>query len=215
MNSVAIDVLIEPEAELAGQACALNARLRADHPQGIAFDATHVPHITILQRFASRSDLAGLNALVAQIIASSPLAHAPLRATGYEIGAWQGETSVSINVQRTPALQGLQLELEHALAPFVVATGDAAAFARQTGPAEIDAATIDYVTRFVPERMGQRWSPHMTIGTCTAGFASTLKAEGFAPRDFAIARFAVYQLGNKCTARMRLWPTTHGCPEVT
>jgi 2'-5' RNA ligase superfamily len=206
MIVVAIDVLIEPDAALADAARALNARLRADDPRGIALDATHLPHISILHRFVRRTDLAALNALVAQIVAGSALADAQQRATGYGIGEWQGETSVSIDVQRTPALQRLQQELEHALAPFAVATGDADAFARQPGPPEIDAATIDYVTRFVPERMGERWSPHVTVGTCSAGLGATLAAEGFAPRDFSIARFAVYQLGNKGTARLRLWP---------
>lgn len=46
----AIDILLDPEDAMLTQATADNARLRENYSQGFALDATHTPHITVLQR---------------------------------------------------------------------------------------------------------------------------------------------------------------------
>jgi hypothetical protein len=43
---IAIDVLLEPDHIMVSKANAVNARLRANYPDGYALDATHAPHIT-------------------------------------------------------------------------------------------------------------------------------------------------------------------------
>lgn len=203
---LAIDVLIEPDAVLADLARALNARLRVDHPQGHALDATHVPHVSLLHRYVRRSGTAALCAAVAAVVSRPDLQPSRLRATGYTVAEWAGQINVSIEVQRTPLLLRLQQEIEGAVAPFAVPRGDATAFVRSPGPPDIDQSTIDYVANFVPERMGEAWSPHVTIGSASAWMGEQLRGERFEPLEFAIARFAVYQLGNRGTARLRLWP---------
>ncbi len=47
----AIDVLLNPDEALVGSAQAANAKLRADNPDCFAFDAHHIPHITVLQSY--------------------------------------------------------------------------------------------------------------------------------------------------------------------
>ena len=47
----AIDILLEPDATMLRHAEANNARLLAVFPKGFALDATHRPHITLIQRF--------------------------------------------------------------------------------------------------------------------------------------------------------------------
>jgi hypothetical protein len=47
----AIDILLEPEATMLEHAEANNARLLKVYPKGFALDATHRPHITMLQCF--------------------------------------------------------------------------------------------------------------------------------------------------------------------
>jgi hypothetical protein len=49
-NSVtAIDIALEPDATMVQHAMAANARLLKDFPNGFTLDATHHPHISMLQ----------------------------------------------------------------------------------------------------------------------------------------------------------------------
>ncbi|RFU44410.1 hypothetical protein D0B32_27745 [Paraburkholderia sp. DHOC27] len=53
----AIDIALEPDTTMIREADAANARLRKVFPKGFAFDASHRPHITILQRYVRTADL--------------------------------------------------------------------------------------------------------------------------------------------------------------
>jgi len=46
-----IDILLEPDATMIQHAQAVNDRLLKVFPKGFALDATHRPHITLVQRF--------------------------------------------------------------------------------------------------------------------------------------------------------------------
>ena|SRR5947207_375337 len=56
----AIDIALEPDATMIQHAQADNARLLKAFPKGFALDATHHPHVTMLQRGAADS-AAGYN----------------------------------------------------------------------------------------------------------------------------------------------------------
>jgi hypothetical protein len=58
LGFVAIDILLEPDATMVQHARADNARLLNAYPDGFALDATHHPHITMLQQFVRTADLA-------------------------------------------------------------------------------------------------------------------------------------------------------------
>ena len=45
----AIDIALEPDATMTQHAHAANARLLKSYPKGFALDATHNPHVTMLQ----------------------------------------------------------------------------------------------------------------------------------------------------------------------
>ncbi len=47
----AVDIALEPDATMIGHAKDANARLLKSFPKGIALDATHHPHVTMLQQF--------------------------------------------------------------------------------------------------------------------------------------------------------------------
>ena len=53
----AIDVALEPDATMIEHAKANNARLLKAYPNGFALDATHNPHITLLQQFVRTAEL--------------------------------------------------------------------------------------------------------------------------------------------------------------
>ena len=64
---IAIDVLLQPDQTMLSRANALNARLRGNYPGGYALDATHAPHVTLLQRFVRTKDLDAVAAAVTKV----------------------------------------------------------------------------------------------------------------------------------------------------
>ena len=48
---IAIDVLLEPDHAMIEKSNSTNARLRGNYPAGYALDASHAPHVTMLQRY--------------------------------------------------------------------------------------------------------------------------------------------------------------------
>ena len=66
----AIDIALEPDATMIQHAEAANARLREVFPRGYALDATHHPHITMLQRFVRTADLDNVYAAAGEVLAA-------------------------------------------------------------------------------------------------------------------------------------------------
>jgi hypothetical protein len=67
----AIDILLEPDATMLQHAEAVNARLLKVCPKGFALDATHRPHITVIQRFVRTADLDKVYAAVSKVFDSA------------------------------------------------------------------------------------------------------------------------------------------------
>ena len=59
---IAIDILLEPDQTMIAKAHAVNARLRGNYPAGYELDATHAPHVTLLQRFVRVKDFDAVTA---------------------------------------------------------------------------------------------------------------------------------------------------------
>jgi hypothetical protein len=53
----AVDIALEPDQTMIQHAQADNARLLKAFPKGFALDATHHPHVTMLQQFVRTADL--------------------------------------------------------------------------------------------------------------------------------------------------------------
>lgn len=201
---VAIDILIEPDSAMVNRAVALNARLRQNYPQGFALDATHVPHITLVQRYVRAADIAALGASLRKVIGAERVTSLRLTTSGYDGTVWDGVGLVDYTLEPSPALQRLADLVVAAVEPFAVRGGTEAAFHRAPGE-QINAPTITYVEEFVPRASGRNFRPHVTLGNAQLGFLRTLQAEPFARFEFAGTNLAIYQLGNFGTARTRLW----------
>ena len=78
---IAVNVLIEPDAATRGRARVFNARLRGTMPEGFALDDTHVPHITVLQRYVRTPELEQALDAAGAVVAGADLAALDLRAT--------------------------------------------------------------------------------------------------------------------------------------
>ena len=79
----AIDILLEPDATMLQHAAANNARLRAVYPNGFALDATHRPHITMIQRYVRTTDLDQVYAAAGQVLARAKVNGMKLEAVKY------------------------------------------------------------------------------------------------------------------------------------
>src|SRR5712671_7361431 len=66
----AIDIALEPDATMLQHAQADNARLLKAFPKGFALDATHHPHVTMLQRYVRTADLDKVYAAANQVLAN-------------------------------------------------------------------------------------------------------------------------------------------------
>src|SRR5580700_11825160 len=82
----AIDIALEPDVTMLQHAAALNARLRQSFPKGYALDASHRPHVTMLQRYVRTADLPKVYAAIQKI------------KTEYDMAAWKFEAFKIDNV---------------------------------------------------------------------------------------------------------------------
>ena len=210
----AINVLIEPDEAARSRARDLNARLRKTMPEGFAFDATHAPHITVLQRYVRTPELDNVMDAVDAVVAGADLTALELHATTIAHAEWDtpGTGMASLLLGRDPRLLALQGRLIAAVTPFASPKGTGEAFATDPDEPGINSTTIAYVARFVPEHCASNYEAHLSIGLGRRGDLEAVEAEPFEPFDVRAEAAAVFQLGNDGTARRRLrtWPV----PEV-
>lgn len=200
----AIDIALEPDAAMIQHAEAANARLRAVFPAGYALDATHRPHITILQRFVQTAALDKVHAAVAVVLATENPAGWTLNTLKYDFIVSDQTGVAALLVEPTDQLIRFQQKLIDAVAPFTVEKGTAAAFFTTAEEPDINQPTIDYVNRYVPDSSGKKFMPHVTIGVASPADLKKMVAEPFDAFTFSPAALSVYQLGNFGTARNKL-----------
>jgi hypothetical protein len=201
---IAIDTLLEPDQTMIGKAAAVNARLRGNYPAGYQLDATHAPHVTLLQRFVRAKDFNAVAAAIMKVLAAARPTELQLKAHGLDYVMWGGVAVTVLVVERTPGLMRLQQEIIDAVEPFSVSGGTAAAFVG----ADANAETIGWVETFVPKSSGENYIPHVTCGVATEAFVKQLKAEPFEAFSFKPVGVAIYQLGNFGTAAKKLWQSS-------
>jgi hypothetical protein len=119
----AIDILLQPDATMLQHAAANNARLLKEFPKGFALDATHTPHITMLQCFVRTADLDKLYAAEEKVLAAANVNAMKLEAFKYYY-APAGATGVAgICAKPTPEILKLQADIIAAAKPFMQETG--------------------------------------------------------------------------------------------
>jgi phosphoserine phosphatase len=200
-NLIAIDVLLEPDQTMLDKANASNARLREDYSAGYALDATHAPHVTMLQRYVRVKDLGAVTTALTKLFATERPTDLQLKAKGYEDTIWSGVAVTIFVVERTPELMRLQQKVSDTVAPFSLSGGTAAAFIDTPSDSEI----VGYVEQFVPKSSGEHYFPHVTLGIAHEDFVKQLKAEPFEPFTFGAKGVGMYQLGNFGTASKKVW----------
>lgn len=200
----AIDILLEPDATMVSHAKAANERLLKVFPKGFALGASHHPHISCLQRYVKTSDIYKIYEAVGKVLAEEKPATWKLKAYKYYYLDWKEIGLAGIVIEPTADLIGYQKKLIDAVAPFTVKTGTAAAYVTTKEGPDINRPTIEYVQRFVPDEVGKKFNPHVTIGIAPQAYLKAMLKEKFESFTFSPVGVSVYHLGNFGTARTKL-----------
>jgi hypothetical protein len=208
----AIDVLVDPDEATMERARAVNARMLKSLPQGWALDATHLPHITTLQRYARTADLDQVYDAVEETLAETDMAALSYEAVKIAHADWgfPGYGPAVLLVQVSPEVLDFQARLAAAIAPFTESGGTAEAFVADPGEV-ISPTIVEWVEGYVPAQIGAgKYLPHLTVGAAKFDDLKTIEAEPFDAFTVHPAAVAVYHLGNNGTAREKLkaWPAT-------
>jgi 2'-5' RNA ligase superfamily len=198
---IAIDILLQPDQAMISKANAVNTLLRGNYPGGYSLDATHAPHVTLLQRFVRVKDLDAVTAAVAKVYAAQSPIGLQLKAESLDYVLWGGVAVTVFVVERTPELMQFHEKIIAAVEPFSVSGGTAAAFVGD----DANSDTIGWVEHFIPDSSGPKYIPHVTLGVAHEDFVKGMKAEPFDGFTFKVAGAAVYHLGNFGTAAKKLW----------
>jgi 2'-5' RNA ligase superfamily len=201
---IAIDIALEPDATMIQHAMAANARLRTSFSKGFALDATHHPHVTMLQQFVRTEDLDKVFAAAQAVFAKEKPKAWVLKAFKYYYIPSPPFGLGGIVVEPTPDLHRLQDALIKAIEPFTVKTGTPAAFFSEDGGRDIQEDLIEYVANFTKIAADEKFNPHVTIGVAMETYLKEMLAEPFASFTFSPAAASVYQLGTFGTARKEL-----------
>jgi hypothetical protein len=201
---IAIDVLLEPDTTMLQHSESNNARLLKVFPKGFALDATHRPHITLIQRFVRTADLDRVYEATGQVLSRANVTAMKLEAFKYYYLPSKELGVAGIVVKPIPELLKLQANLIVAVAPFTVETGDSAAFVTTPDDPVIDPLLIEYVATFVPKASGEHFNPHVTTGVAPRDYLDQMLTEPFELFTFSPAGAAIYQLGQFGTAARRL-----------
>jgi hypothetical protein len=201
---VAIDVLLVPDATMLEAAGKWNSRLREQMPEGFSLDASHRPHVTLLQQYVAVKDLDAVIASVHSLSASADLETMKLTANGlYHIPS--GKIGLQgITVRPSPEIVSLQSKVIGALAPYRKRGGAEAAFVPDPTGAAFDAMLFTYVDTFAESQSGNKYNPHVTTGTGPLAWVEAREKEPFKVFDFGVDKLAVYRLGNFGTAAQPL-----------
>lgn len=200
----AIDIALEPDATMMQHAMADNARLLKSFPEGFTLDATHHPHVSMLQQFVRTDDLEKVYAAAGEVFSKYKPKSWTLTAYKYYYIPAPPLGLAGIVVEPTEDLHRLQDALIKAVEPYTVKTGTAAAFFSDEGGRDIQPFLISYVEHFVTDSAGKRFNPHVTIGVGTEKYLNAMLAEPFPSFTFSPAGASVYQLGAFGTARKKL-----------
>ena len=181
----AIDILLLPDATMLQHAQATNDRLRKVFPKGFALDASHHPHVTLVQRFVLTENLDKVYAAVGQVFASANVTGLKLEAFKYYYIPDKDLGLSGIVVRSTPELLKLEQQVIEAVIPFAVKTGTSAAFVTTPEDPEVLPALIEYVSVFVPKHSGANYHAHVTTGLASREYLDKMMKEPFDSFSFS------------------------------
>lgn len=206
----AVDILIEPDDASIERAREVNRRMPLSIPAGITLDDTHLPHITMLQRYLITADIDAVYAAIEKTLTATDPASLSYHVPGITYSEhWgpPGQAAAVLEVRPNQQVLDLQAALVDAVTPFTGSGGTDAAFVADSGE-QISQTTKDWVENYVLDQTGANYTAHLTVGLDTVEHLKSMQAEPFDAFDVHPVSLAVYQLGNNGTARtlLKAWP---------
>jgi hypothetical protein len=201
---IAIDVLLLPDDNAAQFSRTINSKLREKYPQGYALDASHSPHITLLQRYVRAKDLGSVESAIQKALSGVDIRQMVMKAASFYPAPSGGQGLLLMEIDPTPDLKSLQAKVIDAVQPYSVKGGTATAFIQDTGEL-INQFTIDFVEGFITKASGDKFLPHITLGLAPMDYLNQLKSQPFPDLSFHPTQLAIFHLGNFGTAREKLW----------
>ena len=188
---LAIDVAILPPADVSTRAVELNASMTGEGAQDLHLDAEHLPHITLTQLFVREDELDVAADHIGAVLRGQPLLRVQVS------GVVRSGHTLSMAIERTPALVGLHEQLMEALRGVERPAATPAAFF--AGDARI--ADVLWVSGYRLKSSFGEYLPHITLGHGEAPPA-------IEPFAFDATTVAACHLGKFCTCRrvLRTWP---------
>ena len=200
----AIDVLLDPDQTMLDSAKVYNDLMRKNYPDGFALDASHTPHVTVLQCFVNTADLEKVFSAVENIVINEKPETDVFTATGFYFIPYKGLGLAGITAKPTAQLLTFQLKIIEALKPYVV-QGTAAAFVPNADGTPVAAPSANYVNGFILQQSGSKYNPHVTIGLAKESYLKEMIAKPFNHFTFKSPSVSIYQLGDFGTAQVKLW----------
>jgi len=143
----AVDIMIQPDANAIARARQVNRRMPLSIPAGITLDDTHLPHITMLQRYLITANLDQAYAAIEATLAATDVAALSYHVPGITYSEhWgpPGQAAAVLGVHPNQQVLDLQANLLAAVTPFTGSGGTDAAFVTDPGQ-QISATTKDWV----------------------------------------------------------------------
>lgn len=206
----AIDVLLDPDQTMLDSAKVYNDFMRKYYsgPGSFSLDATHNPHITVLQCFVQNADLGKVYGAVDKIVREEQPAKEILTAKGLYYIPLNGLGLAGITMKTTSDLLRFQEKIIQALKQYIV-EGTNAAFVPNADGKPVAEPSADYVNKFVPEHSGEKYLPHITIGLAQESYLKELIAKPFNEFTFRSKSVSIYHLGDFGTAQKKLWSSAN------
>jgi hypothetical protein len=207
----AIDVLLDPDQSMLDSAKVYNDLMRKNYsgPGSFSLDASHTPHVTVLQCFVKSTELKKVYAAVSKVVKNEQPTKEKLTAKGFYYIPVGTLGLAGITTDTTVKLMRFQAKLIEAVKPFIV-EGTNAAFVQNVNGNPITAGTAEYVNGFIPDHSGAKYNPHVTIGLANADFLKELLAKPYTKFTFKSSSVSIYQLGDLGTAQKKLWSSSAG-----
>lgn len=184
--SLAIDIALLLPGSAADAATEINRRLDGGRPGGLTLDATHLPHITLVQLFVAEDRLGQLFPRLDRVAANFEPLEIRVRGLDDESG------TAMLALEENDTLLALHAALMETVREFEVTGGAESFFTEGDLPArERDVA---WVAGYRADHSGPHFVPHVTVGHGSGGGPVV-------PFAFRAARLAACHLGRYCTCR--------------
>lgn len=200
---LAIDILLDPDTTMLNYSAVYNKRLKQNYSEGFELDESHRPHITLIQAFVKKSNLTSIENVLRQLIKESSLSNLELTANGLYYIPFEDKGLAGITVEKQN-LMPFHNKVIDLMKPYSEQNGKGTAFVPNPDGRPIMDATVNYVNSFVPNSSGEKFNPHVTIGTGYKDFVDGLLSEPFEKFTFKVKSVSIYQLGELGTAQKKL-----------